>query len=70
MTSETLNEAQLIALVEKYFAAVDHKNVADESPTKPGALKSLGKWHTWWEKFDGYLSQTTRAAEIGLNYIY
>ena len=29
MTSETLNEAQLIALVEKDFAAVDRKNVAD-----------------------------------------
>jgi ketosteroid isomerase-like protein len=29
MTSETLNEAQLIALVEKYFAAVDRKKVAD-----------------------------------------
>ncbi len=29
MTSETLNETQLIALVEKYFAAVDRKNVAD-----------------------------------------
>ena len=48
----------------------DHKNVADKSPTKPGALKSLGKWCTWWEKFDGYLSQTTGAAEISLNYIY
>ena len=48
----------------------DCKNAADESPTKPGALKSLGKWCTWWEKFDGYLSQTTGAAEIGLNYIY
>ena len=48
----------------------DHKNVADESPMKPRALKSLGKWHTWWEKFDGYLSQTTGAVEIGLNYIY
>ena len=48
----------------------DHKNAADESPTKPGALKSLGKWHTWWEKFDGYLSQTTGAAEISLNYVY
>ena len=48
----------------------DHKNAADESPRKPGALKSLGKWHTWWEKFDGYLSQTTGAVEISLNYIY
>ena len=48
----------------------DHKNVADESPMKPRALKSLGEWHTWWEKFDGYLSQTTGAVEISLNYIY
>ena len=48
----------------------DRKNAKDESPMKPGALKSLGKWRTWWEKFDGYLSQTTGAAEIGLNCIY
>ena len=64
----TVDMLEFIQEVKKEY--YDHKNVADESPMKPRALKSLGKWCTWWEKFDGYLSQTTGAAEIGLNYVY
>ena len=64
----TMEMLEFIQEVKKEHC--DHKNAADKSPTKPGALKSLGKWRTWWEKFNGYLSQTTGAAVISLNYIY
>jgi hypothetical protein len=37
---------------------------------KPRALKSLSIWCTWWENFDGYLSQTTGVVEVSLNYVY
>ena len=47
MSSITLNEAQLIALVESYFAAVDRKDVAGAlHPLRVLALPTTGCFTT------------------------
>ena len=60
-----------LAFTETVIQEREARKEGSPDPPKPvPQLKSLDQWRSFWERFDGLMSQTIGAAEIPINYVY